>query len=103
MKKTVAFLLTFILILSCCACGKTTQETTDPTTANSENVTPADVTQQSVSGGDVVISAQGESDLPVLENYTLVAEQTDDKNNFVFVGETADTLAALRRSHVRGR
>ena len=101
MKKIIAFLMIFTLLFAFCACGETTVEPTDAT-ADGETVTPADVSDtHSNSDGDSVTqaaavnttaNADASENIPVLEDYTLVAEQTKMKDNFVFTGEKEATL-----------
>ncbi|MBE6811793.1 MAG: hypothetical protein E7523_02795 [Ruminococcaceae bacterium] len=97
MKKAIAFLMIFTLLFAFCACGGTT---VDPTTASDEAVTPgnaAEVTPDNVTditaqSTDEFSTSAAQNELPVLENYTLVADETKNKNNFVFTGTKEDVL-----------
>ncbi len=97
MKKAIAFLMIFTLLFVFCACGETTVE---PTTASDEavtlgnaaEVTPGNVTDITAQSADEFSTSAAQNELPVLENYTLVADETKNKNNFVFTGTKEDVL-----------
>lgn len=99
MKKTIALLMIFTLLFALCACGETS---TEPTAVTDNAVTTGDVAQvtpgnvPAVTSGDAqettaqtadeFTTSAADTTLPVLENYTLVAVETENKSNFVFAG-----------------
>ncbi len=110
MKKVIAFLMIFALLLAFCACGETT---VDPTEAVSQeatqNISDGNVANGTITDGDSATQEQQsyefatstpvqktEPTIPVLEDYTFTAEKTDNTENFVFAGETAQTQTCNR-------
>lgn len=108
MKKFISLFLVFALLTVLCACGEQNAEPTDPQQEQTQLITDSDAvttekqeeasltteaasSEKNDENATTATAAELTADIPVLEDYTLVAEDTKTKNNFVFEGEKEQT------------
>lgn len=106
MKKYISLFLILTLLTAFCACGETVEEPTEPMQSQTQQLTDGDAaTQFAPSTSEAAEQTAApttaavqpptelpEIDIPAIEEYTLVAEETRTKSGFVFEGKKESTL-----------